>query len=227
MDYESERTRKLGCWDGADACTGPINNWTSTKSTPDFEPEDSFCNFLIDIGFGKECDSSVRDFWLKTIKSNYRGDAGRRRARMAAINLKERDGLHGRLSDVICPVMWLHVSCGVAFDRIRAKARSNVWILTRLVGHERRGLLGRECKRGDQAVHQLATRGPGHRQRWTALPECITPEGGGQCADRICVQMAQAIDHFTRSGHMKGFDTAAAGLSGTASCYDRECRIVH
>lgn len=29
---------------------------------------------------------------------------------MAAINLRERDGLHGRLFDVRCPVMWLHVS---------------------------------------------------------------------------------------------------------------------
>ena len=29
---------------------------------------------------------------------------------MAAINLKERDGLHSRLFDVRCPVMWLHVS---------------------------------------------------------------------------------------------------------------------
>ena len=37
-------------------------------------------------------------------------DDGRRRARMAAINLRERDGLHGRLFDVECPVMWLHVS---------------------------------------------------------------------------------------------------------------------
>ena len=27
---------------------------------------------------------------------------------MAAINLRERDGLHGRLFDVTCPVMWLH-----------------------------------------------------------------------------------------------------------------------
>ena len=28
---------------------------------------------------------------------------------MAAINLRERDTLHGRLFDVHCPVMWLHV----------------------------------------------------------------------------------------------------------------------
>lgn len=27
---------------------------------------------------------------------------------MAAINLAERDGLHGRLFDVKCPVLWLH-----------------------------------------------------------------------------------------------------------------------
>ena len=28
---------------------------------------------------------------------------------MAAINLRDRDGLHGRLFDIKCPVMWLHV----------------------------------------------------------------------------------------------------------------------
>ena len=149
LDYESERTRKLGCWDGAAACTGPIEQWTTTQKTPDFEPDDGYCNFLIDIGFGKNCDDSVREFWKKTIKGNYQGgtvhhpifvlllsilvifhvyliveymskekdltcvimiDDGRRRARMAAINLRERDGLHGRLFDVGCPVMWLHVS---------------------------------------------------------------------------------------------------------------------
>ena len=80
------------------------------QATPDFEPSDEYCNFLIDIGSGKKCDSSVRDFWLKTIKANYQGDDGRRRARMAAINLRDRDGLHARLFDVRCPVMWLYVS---------------------------------------------------------------------------------------------------------------------
>jgi len=52
----------------------------------------------------------TRNLWRKTIKSNYQDDEGRRRARMAAINLRERDGLHGRLFDVRCPVLWLHVS---------------------------------------------------------------------------------------------------------------------
>lgn len=110
MDYESERTRTLGCWDGVAACTGPIDSWTSKTPTPDFQPDTSYCDFLIDIGFGKGVSSEMRDFWRKTIQANYRGDDGRRRARMAAINLRERDGLHGRLFDVKCPVMWLHVS---------------------------------------------------------------------------------------------------------------------
>ncbi|KAJ6637506.1 putative aminoacrylate hydrolase RutD, partial [Pseudolycoriella hygida] len=108
MDYESERTRSLGCWDGVAACTGPIDKWTSVEATPNFELDDDYCNFLIEIGFGKNCDGNVRNHWIKTIKSNYQGDDGRRRARMAAINLRERDGLHGRLFDIKCPVLWLH-----------------------------------------------------------------------------------------------------------------------
>jgi len=121
MDYESERTRKLGCWDGVDACTGPINKWTSNDTTSSFEPDDDYCNFLIDIGFGKDCSSDVRNFWQKTIKENYRGDDGRRRARMAAINLRERDGLHGRLFDVRCPVMWLHGTADVVYTVANAE----------------------------------------------------------------------------------------------------------
>ncbi|KAL8710428.1 MAG: hypothetical protein Q9220_005029 [cf. Caloplaca sp. 1 TL-2023] len=108
LDYESERTRSLGCWDAPSLLAGNIDAWTSKTSTPAFEPEDEFCHYLIDIGFGKECDKGTRDFWLRTIKANYQGDDGRRRARMAAINLRDRDGLLNRLFDVKCPVMWLH-----------------------------------------------------------------------------------------------------------------------
>jgi hypothetical protein len=71
MDYESERTRQLGCWDGVAACTGPINKWTTTSTTPSFEPDTDYCDFLIDIGFGKNCPSETRDFRRKTIKANY------------------------------------------------------------------------------------------------------------------------------------------------------------
>ena len=111
MDYESERTHKLGCWDGVEACTGPINEWTTNQATPDdWTPTTEYADFLIDIGFGKNCDKETRDFWRDEIKANYKGDDGRKRARMAGINLRERDGLHGRLWDVRCPVLWLHVS---------------------------------------------------------------------------------------------------------------------
>ena len=128
MDAETSRTRELGCWDGIDACTGPINRWTTNKTTTDFEPDDDFCNFLIDIGFGKNCDKSVRDFWTKTIKSNYQGDEGRRRARMAAINLRERDTLHGRLFDVRCPVMWLHGTDDVVYSVANAEQEIKMFV---------------------------------------------------------------------------------------------------
>lgn len=128
MDFESERTRNLGCWDGVAACTGPIDQWTTTEATPEFEPDDGFCNFLIDIGFGKDCDSNIRDFWKKTIKSNYQGDEGRRRVRMAAINLKERDGLHGRLFDIRCPVMWLHGTSDAVYSIENAEEEIKLFV---------------------------------------------------------------------------------------------------
>lgn len=110
MDYESERTRSLGCWNGPDDLKTTIAECTSNEATPEFEPSEAYCNFLIDIGFGKGdvTPKDTRDYWVKEIKANYRGDEGRRRMRMAAINLAERDGLHSRLWDVRCPVLWLH-----------------------------------------------------------------------------------------------------------------------
>lgn len=98
----------MGCWDGPALLRDSIQAWTSNENTPNFEPTTEYCDFLIDIGFGKDVDQQTRKFWQDTIKSNYQGDDGRRRIRMAAINLSERDGLHSRLSDVRCPVLWLH-----------------------------------------------------------------------------------------------------------------------
>lgn len=115
MDYESERTRKLGCWDAPTGLTPTINACTTNSATPDFEPGDDYCNFLIDTGFGKDCAEEARRYWTKEIKANYKGDEGRRRLRMAAINLKERDGLHSRLFDVRCPVLWLHGTSDVVY----------------------------------------------------------------------------------------------------------------
>ncbi|KAF2463494.1 alpha/beta-hydrolase [Lindgomyces ingoldianus] len=113
LDFESDRTRSLGCWNAPDLLTPTINEWTTNDQTTDFQPSDEYCNFLVDIGFGKNCSNDVRELWKKTIKGNYQGDYGRRRARMAAINLRDRDGLHNRLWDIRCPVLWLHVSVSI------------------------------------------------------------------------------------------------------------------
>ncbi|KAL9594926.1 MAG: hypothetical protein Q9219_006757 [cf. Caloplaca sp. 3 TL-2023] len=116
LDDESERTRSLGCWDCPTMLAGSINVFTSVTYTPDFEPFDMFCHQLIDVGWGKDCDPSIRDFWLRSIKTNWRGDDGRRRARMATINLSERDGLLSRLFDVRCPVLWLQGADDVVYS---------------------------------------------------------------------------------------------------------------
>lgn len=99
LDYESERSRKLGCGDGVAACTGPIEQWTTTQTTSDFEPDDGFCNFLIDVGFGKNCDNSVRDFWRKTIKGNYQGGTHHLNSRLS---FKESHCFRDTLRRLIC-----------------------------------------------------------------------------------------------------------------------------
>ncbi|SMR64341.1 unnamed protein product [Zymoseptoria tritici ST99CH_3D1] len=108
LDNENSHTVSLGCWDGPGLLKDNISTWTTNTPTTSFEPDTAYCDFLIDIGFGKDVDKDTREYWRQTIKANYQGDDGRRRIRMAAINLAERDGLHSRLSDVRCPVLWLH-----------------------------------------------------------------------------------------------------------------------
>jgi pimeloyl-ACP methyl ester carboxylesterase len=121
MDYESERTVKLGCWDCIRDVTPTIDAFTTTENTPDFEAPTAFCDFLVDIGLGKDVDPAVREHWRKIIKSNYRGNDGRLRARMAAINLRDRDGLHARLFDITCPVLWLHGTNDVVYSIANAQ----------------------------------------------------------------------------------------------------------
>lgn len=128
MDYESPRTHKLGCWDGAAATTPTIEAYTSKEPTPDFELKNDFSDFLIDIGFGKDCPKDAREFWRNQIRSNYKGDEGRRRIRMAAINLRERDGLHGRLFDVRCPVLWLHGTSDAVYSVANAEEEIKLFV---------------------------------------------------------------------------------------------------
>lgn len=49
------------------------------------------------------------------------GDEGRKRILMAAINLRDRDGLHGRLGLVKCPVLWMHGTADVVYSVANAE----------------------------------------------------------------------------------------------------------
>lgn len=145
MDSESDRSRKLQCWDGPAIVSSFVTQWAASQGDLDFEPDDSYCDALINIGFN-ECTDETRKFWHSTIKSNYRGEEGRRRIRMAAINLAERGGLHLRLSDVRCPVRWLHVS-------ILLGGRDRV--LRPAIGNQGCRVLGGQRGRRDPNVRQL------------------------------------------------------------------------
>jgi len=128
LDSESERTRSLGCWDAPKLLTGNIDKWTTNNPTPDFRPDVEYCDFLINIGFGEDCMPQVREFWRQSIRDTYRGDEGRKRIRMAAINLRDRDTLHGRLWDVKCPVMWLHGTSDVVYSIANAKQEVKLFV---------------------------------------------------------------------------------------------------
>lgn len=128
MDYESQRSHKLGCWDGYAAATPVIDALTTNEATPGFEPDDGYCTFLVESGFGASCSQATRDFWFKTVKANYQGDDGRKRLRMCGINLRDRDGLHGRLADVKCPVMWLHGTADAVYSVANAKEEIEMFV---------------------------------------------------------------------------------------------------
>jgi len=121
MDYESERTRKLGCWNGPNHLESLLKETSSKTTTESFEPSSDYCDFIVDIGFGKECPADTRKLWHEIVKKNYQGNDGRKRMREAAVNLSERDGLHSRLTNVVCPVLWLHGDADLVYSVDNAK----------------------------------------------------------------------------------------------------------
>ena len=107
MDYESQRSRDLGCWDGGEVCT-PLIDALSEPVGDDWTVDDDFCDFILSAGIGGASSEQERERWHTTHRNNYRGDDGRKRLLMCSINLRDRDGLHGRLGSVTCPVLWMH-----------------------------------------------------------------------------------------------------------------------
>lgn len=106
MDYESQRSRDLGCWDGIDFCTPSIDALAESVGD-DWVVPDEFVDAVLQAGLGEDVAPDERSFWHATHRKNYTGDAGRQRLRISTINLRDRDGLHGRLDSVRCPVLWM------------------------------------------------------------------------------------------------------------------------
>ncbi|MBA7491852.1 2-succinyl-6-hydroxy-2,4-cyclohexadiene-1-carboxylate synthase [subsurface metagenome] len=128
MDYESERTRKLGNFDCLSTLTGPIKELESVNATPDFVISEEFRKFPIYTGFGQDIDSKTVDFWNKEMIRVYSGDDGRKRLKEVTINLRDRDGLHSRLFEVRCPVLWMHGTRDAAYSVANAKEEIKLFV---------------------------------------------------------------------------------------------------
>lgn len=127
MDCESARSRELGCWDGAAVCT-PVIDSLAEPVDDDWVVPDAFCELVIASGLGAAIAAEERDFWFVTLRTNYSGDDGRQRLRMCAINLRERDGLHGRLDGVICPVLWMQGTADQVYSVANARDEIQLFV---------------------------------------------------------------------------------------------------
>lgn len=110
MDYESGDSRKKGSWDAHAIATPFFENWTSATPTPDFVIDESWRTAIPALAFGDRATPERLHFWDETYQAVYRGDEGRKKARMSLLALVERDSLLWRIGDIKCPVKWLHVS---------------------------------------------------------------------------------------------------------------------
>jgi pimeloyl-ACP methyl ester carboxylesterase len=116
LDYESQASRDLGCWNAEEAL-GPVLYLTSAQfADPSWELPSALTDAVNGSGFGQGITETQKTFWTETIKKIYQGDEGRRRLRQAVINLKDRDGLHSRLSDLNLPVLRMHGDKDVVYS---------------------------------------------------------------------------------------------------------------
>jgi pimeloyl-ACP methyl ester carboxylesterase len=119
MDAESQRSRDLGCWDGVGFCS-PAIDALAAEVDDDWVIPGELVDAVLQEGLGDAVTPDERAFWHATYQQHYVGDAGRRRLRGCTVNLRDRDGLHGRLDGVRCPVLWMH---GTA-DRVYSVANA-------------------------------------------------------------------------------------------------------
>jgi len=120
MDYESERSRDLGCWDGIAFCTPAIDALAGSVGD-DWAVPVELVDAVLAEGFGEDVPPEERTFWHGTHQRNYTGDAGRQRLRISSVNLRDRDGLHGRLDGVRCPVLWMQGTADPVYSLANAE----------------------------------------------------------------------------------------------------------
>ncbi|KAH8168296.1 alpha/beta hydrolase fold domain-containing protein [Sarocladium implicatum] len=106
MDYESAASREKGCWDPKTNLGPFFAKWSVPD--PDFVVDQVWRGMVASLGFSGTVSQQTLSFWDQTLKEVYSGEPGRKKLRMALLNLLERDGLLLRLSDIKCPVHWLH-----------------------------------------------------------------------------------------------------------------------
>ncbi|KAK4183004.1 hydrolase [Podospora australis] len=107
MDSESATSRAQGSWDPVPQLSPFLTKWTSDTLTPDFVVDEVWRGMVASLGFGSGVSAETLAFWDQTVRDVYTGDEGRRKVRMALMNLLERDGLVLRVGDIKCPVYWL------------------------------------------------------------------------------------------------------------------------
>jgi pimeloyl-ACP methyl ester carboxylesterase len=127
MDSESRRSRDLGCWDGIGFCTPAIDALAENVGDDWVIPAE-LVDAVLQEGFGEDVPPEERAFWHAEHQRNYAGDAGRARLRISSINLRDRDGLHGRLDGVRCPVLWMHGTADPVYSVANAEDEIRLFV---------------------------------------------------------------------------------------------------
>jgi pimeloyl-ACP methyl ester carboxylesterase len=127
MDSESQRSRDLGCWDGIAFCTPAIDALAASVGD-DWVIPTELVDAVLHEGLGEDVPPDERTFWHAAHQENYAGDAGRERLRTSSINLRDRDGLHGRLDSVRCPVLWMHGTADPVYSVANAEDEITLFV---------------------------------------------------------------------------------------------------
>lgn len=127
MDFESQRSRDRGCWDGIAFCTPAIDALADPVGDDWVIPVE-LVDAVLQEGFGEDVSAEERSFWHRTHQQNYTGDAGRARLRISSINLRDRDGLHGRLDSVRCPVLWMQGTADTVYSVANAEDEIELFV---------------------------------------------------------------------------------------------------